>query len=48
MTVEPLFFEKNNGRGGELSPLYRYRYSLLWREWWPMEKVRKSSSVRTH
>jgi len=40
-----LFFEKNNGCGSELSPFYRY--SLLWREWWSKEKVRKSSSVST-
>jgi len=39
-----LFFEKNNGCGNELSPFYHY--SLLWREWWPKQKVRKSSSVR--
>jgi len=41
----PLFFERNNGCSSELSPFYRYRYSLLWREWWLKEKVRKSSSV---
>jgi len=42
-----LCFEKNNGCGSKLSPFYRYRYSLLWREWWPKEKVCKSSSVST-
>jgi len=43
----PLFFERNNGCSSELSPFYRYRYSLLWREWWLKEKVLKSSSVST-
>jgi len=28
--------------------LHSYRYSLLWRKWWPKEKVRLSFSVRTH
>jgi len=37
--------EKNKGGGSELSPFYHYRYSLLWREWWPKEKVCKSSSI---
>jgi len=29
--IAPLFFEKNNACGSELSPFYRY--SLLWRDW---------------
>jgi len=33
LAIAPLFFEKNNGCGSELSPFYRYRYSLLRREW---------------
>ena len=45
LTVASLFFETNNGCGNELSPIYRYRYSLLCREWWPKEKVCKSSSL---
>jgi len=44
-TGAPLFFEKNHGCSSELSPFHRY--SLLWREWWPKEKVRKSSSTST-
>jgi len=45
--VVPIFFEKNNECGSELSPFCRYRFFLLWCEWWPKEKVRKSSSVST-
>jgi len=47
LAIALLFFEKNNVWGRELSPFYRYRYSLLWHEWWPKEKVHKSSSIST-
>jgi len=42
IAIAPLFFEKNNGCGSEISPFYRYRYSLLWRESWPKEKFART------